>query len=131
MKQILLILVLQLATLIIHAQKVDPNSIAKRVPVIEMNNTRDYSGFTIQLISKNLDRYSFDILTGTKTMAHHFQDPLPFSPKGIQKKEDAYKIAQWMINQYKKTGHWENMMPPHVAQSNWKLSAINIKRLNA
>ncbi len=116
MKQILLILVLQLATLIIHAQKVDPNSIARRVPVMEMNNTRDYSGFTIQLISKNLDRYSFDILTGTKTMAHHFQDPLPFSPKGIQKKEDAYKIAQWMINQYKKTGHWENMMPPHVAQ---------------
>ncbi len=116
MKKILLILVLQLATLIIHAQKVDPNSIARRVPVMEMNNTRDYSGFTIQLISKNLDRYSFDILTGTKTMAHHFQDPLPFSPKGIQKKEDAYKIAQWMINQYKKTGHWENMMPPHVAQ---------------
>jgi hypothetical protein len=116
MKKILLILVLQLATLIIHAQKVDPNSIARRVPVMEMNNTRDYSGFTIQLISKNLDRYSFDILTGTKTMAHHFQDPLPFSPKGIQKKDDAYKIAQWMINQYKKTGHWENMMPPHVAK---------------
>jgi hypothetical protein len=115
MKQILLILVLQQATLIIHAQKVDSNSI-RRVPVIEMNNTRDYSGFTIQLISKNLDRYSFDILTGTKTLSHHFQDPLPFSPKGIQKKEDAYKIAQWMINQYKKTGHWENMMPPHVAQ---------------
>ena len=116
MKHILLILALQLATLFIHAQKVDPNSISRRVPVIEMNNTTDYSGFTIQLISKNLDRYSFDILTGTKTLAHHFQDPLPFSPKGIQKKEDAYKIAQWMINRYKKTGHWENMMPPHVAQ---------------
>jgi hypothetical protein len=116
MKQILLILALQLATLLIYAQKVDPNSISRRVPIIEMNNTTNYSGFTIQLISKNLDRYSFDILTGTKTLAHHFQDPLPFSPKGIQKKEDAYKIAQWMINRYKKTGHWENMMPPHVAQ---------------
>ena len=85
MKQILLILALQLAALIIYAQKIDSNSIARKVPVIEMNNTRDYSGFTIQLISKNLARYSFDILSGTKTLAHHFQDPLPFSPKGIQK----------------------------------------------
>jgi hypothetical protein len=116
MKQILLILVLQLAAIIIHAQKIDSNSIVRKAPVIEMNNTRDYSGFTIKLMTKNLASYSFDILTGTKTLAHHFQNPLPFSPKGVQKKEDAYKIAQWMINQYKKTGHWENMMPPHVAQ---------------
>jgi len=116
MKKILLILLLQITALIIYAQKVDSNSLARKVPVIEMNNTRDYSGFTIKLIPKNLASYSFDILTGTKTLAHHFQDPLPFSQKGVQKKEDAYKIAQWMINQYKKTGHWENMMPPHVAQ---------------
>ena len=116
MKQILLILALQLAALIIYAQKIDSNSIARKVPVIEMNNTRDYSGFTIQLISKNLARYSFDILSGTKTLAHHFQDPLPFSPKGIQKKEDAYKIAQWMIREYKSTGHWQKIMPPHIAR---------------
>lgn len=116
MKQILLILVLLLAAFNIHAQKVDSLNTLRKVPAIEMTNARDYSGFTIKLVSKNPASYSFDILTAKKTVAHHFQDPLPFSPKGIQKKEDAYKIAQWMINQYKKTGHWENMMPPHVAK---------------
>jgi len=116
MKKNLLILVLQAATLSIYAQKIDSNSIVRKAPVIDLHNTRDYSGFTIKLISKNPACYSFDILTGKKTLAHHFQNPLPFSPKGVQKKEDAYKIAQWMINQYNRTGHWENMMPPHVAR---------------
>jgi hypothetical protein len=116
MKKILLILVLQAATLIIYAQKIDSNSIVRKAAVIDLHNSRDYSGFTIKLIPKNPSCYSFDIFTGTKTLAHHFQNPLPFSPKGVQKREDAYKIAQWIINQYKRTGHWENMMPPHVAR---------------
>ena len=115
MKKILLILVLHMAALIIHAQKIDPNNILTKVPVVEMNNTRDYSGFTIKLISKNVTGYSFDI-SAEKNLARHFQNPLPFSPKGIQKKDDAYKVAQWIINEYKKTGHWENMMPPHIAR---------------
>ena len=113
MKKILLILVLHMAAPIIHAQKIDSNNILTKVPVVEMNNTRDYSGFTIKLMSQNVTGYSFDI-SGEKNLARHFQNPLPFSPKGIQKKEDAYKIAQWIINEYKKTGHWENMVPPHV-----------------
>ena len=49
-------------------------------------------------------------------MAHQFQNPLPFSPKGIQKKDDAYKIAQWMIGEYKKTGRWQNIVPPHITR---------------
>jgi hypothetical protein len=115
MKKILLILVLHIAALIIHAQKIDSANILTKVPVAEMNNARDYSGFTIKLISKNVTGYAFDILA-EKNSARHFQNPLPFSPKGVQKKEDAYKIAQWIINEYKKTGHWENMIPPHVAR---------------
>jgi len=113
MKKILLILVLHMAALLVHAQKIDSNNILTKVPVVEINNTRDYSGFTIKLMSQNVTGYSFDI-SGEKNLARHFQNPLPFSPKGIQKKEDAYKIAQWIINEYKKTGHWENMVPPHV-----------------
>jgi hypothetical protein len=46
---------------------------------------------------------------------HQFQNPLPFSPKGIQKKEDAYKIAQWMIRQYKNAGHGKNIVPAQIA----------------
>jgi len=123
MKKIRLILLFQLGILTIHAQKIDSNNILTKVPVVEINNTRDYSGFTIKLMSQNVTGYSFDI-SGEKNLARHFQNPLPFSPKGIQKKEDAYKITQWLINEYKKTGHWENSVPPHVARQlgiDWNL----------
>ena len=46
---------------------------------------------------------------------HQFENPLPYLPRGIQKKEDAFKIAQWMIRQHAKTGHWENLMSPNIA----------------
>lgn len=115
MKKILLILLLHTATFIIHAQKIDSTSALKNVPVVDMNNSRIYNGFTVQLISRVGTGYAFDIVTAS-VATRHFQNPLPFLSKGIQKKEDAYKVAQWIINEYKRTGHWENMMPPHVAR---------------
>jgi hypothetical protein len=115
MKKILLTLLLLAAAFINHAQKIDSSNILTNDPVVAMNNSRIYYGFTIKLISKNITSYSFDILAD-KNLAHHFQNPLPFARKGIQKKEDAYKVAQWIISEYKKTGHWENMMPPHIAR---------------
>src|SRR5262245_6588176 len=124
MKKIRLVLLLQLGVLTIHAQKIDSNSTLTKVPVIEANNIRDYKGFTVKLISRvEATNYSFDI-QAEKNLTRHFQNPMPFAPKGIQKKEDAYKIAQWIINEYKKTGHWENSIPPHVARQlgiDWNL----------
>ena len=115
MKKILLTLLLLAAVFIVHAQNIDSSNILTNESVIAANNSRIYNGFTIKLISKDITSYSFDILA-ENNLAHHFQNPLPFARKGIQKKEDAYKIAQWIISEYKKTGHWENMMPPHVAR---------------
>ena len=48
---------------------------------------------------------------------YQFQNALPFSQKGVQKKEDAYKIAQWIIQDYKKTGHWQNSVSADVARN--------------
>ena len=115
MKKILLTLLLLAAVFINHAQKIDSSNTSTNDVVLAMNNSRIYNGFTIKLISKNITSYSFDILA-EKSLAHHFQNPLPFARKGIQKKEDAYKVAQWIISEYQKTGHWENMMPPHIAR---------------
>ena len=115
MKKILLILVLIVAGLVTHAQKIDSGNTLTKVAAVDINNSRIYNGFTITLISTNITSYTFDILA-ERNLPHHFQNPLPFAPKGIQKKEDAYKVAQWIIGEYKKTGHWETMMPPHVAR---------------
>ena len=83
---------------------------------VHINDAREFSGFAISLVSKDLGNYSFDIFSDKKVFLRHFQNPLPFSPHGIQKKEDAYKIAQWIITDYKRTGHWDNMVPPHIAR---------------
>ena len=77
---------------------------------------REFQGYLIKLKLGNTEGYGFQLLHDNKVVQHQFDNPLPFSAKGIQKKEDAYKIAQWIINQYLRTGHWENMVPPHAAR---------------
>jgi hypothetical protein len=114
MKRICLTLTLQIIILSLCAQKADSAHSLQTMHGVDLNEARAYRDFTIKLTPQNLNNYGFDITTDTKVLTRHFQNPLPFSAHGIQKKEDAYKIAQWIINEYEKTGHWENLVPPHV-----------------
>jgi hypothetical protein len=116
MKKLCLALVLHLLIYGAHAQNKDSANHLRKLAVAEGNESRLYSGFKIKLFSNQTQGYHFDISNNEKTVPRHFQNPLPFSPAGIQKKEDAFKIAQWIINTYQKTGHWENMVPPHIAR---------------
>ena len=89
-------------------------------PVNPQKDKMDYQGYTIRLMpalptGESIGSYGFDILKNNKPVVHQFQSPLSTTRKGIQKKEDAYKIAQWMIREFKKNGHWRNMVPPHIA----------------
>ncbi len=43
------------------------------------------------------------------------QSPL-LSPKEIQINDDADKVAQWMIREYRKTGHFHPFRPSHAAR---------------
>jgi hypothetical protein len=116
MKKIWLVLVLQVMIYAAYAQKQDSLIHVQKLAVADANDSRSYSGFTITLIPTETHSYHFDILSDDKSVTHHFQNALPFSAKGIQKRDDAYKIALWIINEYHKTGHWENMIPPHIAR---------------
>lgn len=120
MKKIYLLIILQIAVLTLFAQKHEPLNLQRHAPVNPVKDMQEYQGYTIRLIpvmyrSQGMDSYGFDILKDNKPLVHQPHNPLPFSPKGVQKKEDAYKIAQWIIKEYKSTGHWQNTMPPHVA----------------
>ena len=89
-------------------------------PVNPVKDKQDYQGYTIMLMPalptpQSMGSYGFDILKDNLPVVHQSQNASPFMPKGIQKKDDAYKIAQWMIREYKKTGHWQKMLPPHIA----------------
>ena len=120
MKKIYLPMILQIVVFAVFAQKNEPISVQRPEPVNSMKDKQEYQGYTIRLINAmpmtgSTGSYGFDILKDNKPVVHQFQNPLPFSPKGVQKKDDAYKIAQWIIREYKNTGHWENIMPPHIA----------------
>lgn len=121
MKKIYLIILLQIAICTLFAQKHQPVIVQRPELVNPIKDKQEYQGHTIRLmpampVPGSMGSYGFDILKNNKPEVHQFQNPLPFSPKGIQKKEDAYKIAQWMIREYEKTGHWQNLVPPHVAR---------------
>jgi hypothetical protein len=120
MKKIYLLIIMQIAVFTLFAQRHEPLNVQKPESVNPMKDKQEYQGYIIRLmpampVPGTMGSYGFDILKDNKPVVHQFQNPLPFSPKGIQKKEDAYKIAQWMIRDYIKTGHWQNIVPPHMA----------------
>jgi hypothetical protein len=122
MKKICLIILLQIAVFTVFAQKNQPVNVTKPEAVNPISDKQEYQGYTIRLIPAmpapgSLAGYGFDILINNKPVVHQFQNALPFSQKGIQKKDDAYKIAQWIIQNFKKTGHWQNTVSADVARS--------------
>jgi hypothetical protein len=121
MKKICLLMILQIVTFASIAQKNAPANFKRPEPVNPVKDKQEYQGYTIRLmpalpVPGTMGSYGFDIFKDNKPVVRLFQNPLPSFPKGIQKKEDAYKIAQWMIEEYERTGHWQNMVPPHVAR---------------
>ena len=119
MKKICLLIILQIAVCTLFAQKNEPVKFQRPEPVNPMKDKQEYQGYTIRLmpampVPGSMGSYGFDILKDNKPVVHQFQNTLLFSPKGIQKKDDVYKIAQWMIQEYKNTGHWQNIVPPHM-----------------
>jgi hypothetical protein len=85
-----------------------------------MKDKNDYAGYTIRLLpvipvpGQGRSSLGFVILKGDKPVMHQVQNPLPYPATGIQRKEDAYKIAQWMIREFEKTARWPFPVPPHT-----------------
>ena len=114
---------MQIAVVTAFAQKVTTSDVQRPEPVNPMKDVQEYQGYTIRLLPvfpapPNIAgfTYGFDILQNNKPVVHLVKNPLASSPKGIQKKEDAYKIAQWMIQEHAKTGHWESQITPDITK---------------
>jgi hypothetical protein len=80
-------------------------------------------GYTVRLTTTTTGTrgYGFNILNANNSLVHRFPNPLPSFPKGIQNKDDAFKIAAWVIREFQAHGHWSNIVPRHV------VSELNIK----
>jgi hypothetical protein len=120
MKKICVLIALQIAVCTLFAQKHEPLILQSHALTDGAKDTQKYQGYTIRLIPimhrwQNTVSYGFDIIKENNALVQQLRNPLPFLPEGVQKKEDAYKVAQWMIREYIKTGRWQNTMPPLIA----------------
>ena len=121
MKIIFVLLILHAALFNASAQRPDSVNLRRQEVISSLKEKTEYRKYTIKLKPATPDTYGFVILKDNKPLAHKFQNLLQFLPNGLQKKEDAYKIAQWVINEYTRTGHWPNIVPPHI------LNELNIR----
>jgi hypothetical protein len=120
MKKVCLLVVLQMVIFVVAAQNNEPIGMIRPEPVNPLKDKLDYAGYTIRLFPArpmpgSRGGYGFDIVKGNRPVVHLEQANVPFLPKGIQKKLHAFTIAKWMIQEYNKSGHWNNTIPPHIA----------------
>ncbi len=106
----LFILLLFFSCLAIQAQRPEP--------VNPQKDKKQVQGLTVQLRPAPGNTYLFSMLKedGTPIPYPPF-NPVTRRPDGFQTKEDAYKIAGWLIKEYKKTGRVPRRIPLPVAEA--------------
>lgn len=108
-------MMLQLAMCALFAQK---NELKREQTPLQFNPEKDimdYMGYLIKLrpalpTGGSFFSYGFIILENNKLVARQYKNPVPSISTGIQNKDDAYNIAKWMIDNYKKTGSWKDSL---------------------
>jgi hypothetical protein len=102
--------------LLMLASFIAVTSIAQRhEPVNPQKDKQNIEGFMVRLKEAPGNTYLFDILKEGKPVSVQVQNPFTMSQQGFGKKEDNYKVAKWLIREYKTTGHFPLMIPPHIA----------------
>ena len=114
MKYLLIVLILLVGRGFAYGQSADSLSARRMQAASLVKEKRSFDGYLVRLKPGTNGDIRFDILQNNHPVDHDFTNPVPFSHRGIQKKEDAFKIAQWIIDQHTRTGHWVNLVPPHV-----------------
>ena len=109
MSKIYILVLFLFAGTTLVAQKVDQSnsSIEKKV-----------DGHSIFLKPMPNATWLFDILKDGKIVYQLNNNPFTMRPEGFEKKEDAFKIAEWLIKEYKNNKHFPPVIPPHVADQN-------------
>jgi len=91
MKKISLILLLQMILGILHAQQhpmlLDP-----------INDKKEKGGYSIRLKTAPGNTILFDLLKDQQPVFKQAMNPVTMLPQGFSSKEDAFKVAEWMID---------------------------------
>jgi hypothetical protein len=91
---------------------------AQQPPIMidPVKDKKEISGYTIQLKMAPRNTVLFEIMQQGKPVYMHPMNPVSMLPEGFDTKEDAFKVAEWMIREYGKQPHFPPMVPPHVVR---------------
>ena len=106
MQKICVLLAVLIISTVSFAQKANPQ---------KPEDKKAIQGLVMQLRTAPGNTYLFDIMQGPVCLNLQMtNNPATMLPKGFETKDDAFKVGEWMIKQYKKDGHLPAMVPPHV-----------------
>ena len=98
---------------------------AQRTPHEKINMVKDkveYQGYSIRPIVAMDGSLGYDILKNNKILLHQYRPPVMNAR--LYKKDDAYKVAEWAVQQYIKTKHFPPFIPA-AAVKNLHLSSTH------
>ena len=108
MKKLCLFLMLFCTTIILNAQQ--PPKVNGPL------NQKQILGMTVMLRPAPANTWLFDIMPGKEApIPPMLNNPVTQLPEGFETPEQAFKAAEWMIKESKKTGHFVPFIPMHIA----------------
>ena len=110
-------MLLQMGAAVIFAQQ-------KPLLIDFVKDKKEKSGYTIQLKTARGNTISFDLLKAGRPVFNQPMNPVTMLPMGFVTKNDALKVAEYMIDQYGKQGKFPQILPPNVS------AILNLQNLN-
>lgn len=108
MKKFPLLVLLLVSALTIFAQQ-------KPLLPDPVKDKKEKNGYTIQLKMALGNTVLFDLYQAGKPVFSQPMNPVTMLPQGFDRKQDAFRVAEWMIDQYGKEGRFPPVVPPGVA----------------
>jgi hypothetical protein len=105
MRNSYILLALLIISEVSSAQKSEPSG----------TNEKRVEGYVILIRPALAATFLFDILKDGKIVYSQASNPFTMQAEGFEKKDEAFKIAEWLIGEYKLTQHFPPVIPPHVA----------------
>ena len=109
-KHFTLIFIFLFTCIIVHAQTAEKFS--------PQRDQKIMNGYTIHLTPAFGNTLGFAIMKGNKPVWSQPFNPLSAAPTGFKNKEDAYKVAEWIITKGIKNGIPQKISPRDLKQLN-------------
>jgi hypothetical protein len=74
---------------------------AQKSTSLDLKNEKIFhAGYVIRAFHNNTTGFGYDIFFQNRLVIHQVNNPFTMAPTGLVKKEDAFKIAIWQIDQF-------------------------------